>query len=87
MAVLVVLLPALGFASLEYGPFLALWTQPPDAVAVAVFVVTAIGVIVSYWLQGIGERKLFARPGPKLRQRPNGTIGVSFPKEGHANNE
>ena len=47
MAVLVVLLPALGFASLEYGPLLALWTQPPDAVAVAVFVVTAIGVIVS----------------------------------------
>ena len=87
MAVLVVLLLVLGFASLEYGPFLALWTRPPDAVAVAIIVVTGIGVIISFWLQGIGERKLFARPGPKLTQRPNGTIGVSFPKEGHASDE
>ena len=59
VVLIVVLLVALGVASLEYGPLLALWTEPPGPVAVTVFVVTAIGVVVSYWLQSVGERNLF----------------------------
>ncbi len=87
IVLLVALLVAFGFASVEYGPLLAFWTEPPDSFAVAVFVVTAIGVVLSYWLQRLGERKLFARPVPKLTELPNGTIEVSFPKEKKANGE
>ena len=87
LVLLVALLVAFGFASLEYGPLLTFWTEPPDPVAVAVFVVTAIGVVLSYWLQSLGERKLFARPVPKLTELSTGIIGVSFPKEKKANDE
>ena len=87
VVLIVVLLVALGVASLECGPLLALWTEPPGPVAVTVFVVTAIGVIVSYWLQGVGERNLFAKPVPKFTKLPDGTTGVSFPKQNGANDE
>ena len=87
VVLIVVLLVALGVSSLEYEPLVALWTEPPGPVAVAVFVVTAIGVVVSYWLQSVGERKLFARPGPKLTKMPDGTTLVSFPEENGANDE
>ena len=83
----VVILAALGFALLDYEPLLALWTEPPGPIAVTTFVVTAIGVVVSYWLQGIGERKLFARPVPKFTKRSDGTTGVSFPERFDANDE
>ena len=87
VVLLVALLVAFGFASLEYGSLLPFWTETPDPFAVAVFVVTAIGVVLSYWLQDLGERKLFARPVPKLTELSTGTIGVSFPKETKANDD
>ena len=87
IVLLVALLVAFGLASIEYGPLLPFWTETPDPFAVAVFVVTAIGVVVSYWLQDLGERKLFARPVPKLTELSTGTIGVSFPKERKPNDE
>ena len=87
IVLLVALLGAFGFASLKYEPLLAFWPKPPDPVVVAVFVVTAIGVFLSYWLQGLGERELFARPVPRLTELSTGAIGVSFPKEQNAHDE
>ena len=87
VALIVVLIVALGIASLEYGPFLTLWTEPPSPFAVTVFVVTAVVIVVSYWLQRVGESELFARPKPTLTKQPDGTIGVSFAEENGANDE
>ena len=87
IVLLVALLVTLGFASLEYDPLLRLWTERPDPIAVTVFVVTAIAVVVSYWLQRLGERKLFAQPIPKLTKLPDGKIGVSFPSEKNTNGD
>ena len=87
VVLIVVLLVGLGVASLEYGPLRALWTEPPTPVAVTVFVVTAIGVVVSYWLQSVGTRKLYAQPVDKLTKMPGGTIGVSFHKQNGTDDE
>ena len=87
IVLLVALLVVLGFASIEYDPLLRLWTERPAPIAVTVLVVTAIAVVVSYWLQRLGERKLFAQPTPKLTKLPDGRIGVSFPSEENSNRD
>ena len=73
-------LVAFGFSALGQEPLLAFWTAPPEPMAVTVFVVIAIGIVISYWLQGLGETKLFALPVPSFTKHPDGTIGVTFPK-------
>ena len=77
----IALLVAFGFALLNCEPFLPVWTEPPDPIAVVVFVGTAVAVVVSLKLQKLGERKLFGRSVPILTKEPDGTIGVSFPSE------
>ena len=79
-ALVIVLLATLGYASINYEPFLALWTEPPDHLDATIFVFTTIVVVVSIKFQSYAENRLFARPLPKLTKRPDGTIGVSFPK-------
>lgn len=80
VVLLVVGLVAFGVSALDQEPFFAFWTAPPDPMAVTVFVVIAIGIVISYWLQRLGETELFARPVPRLTKRTDGTIGVAFPK-------
>ena len=73
-------LAAFGYSALGQEPLFAFWTAPPEPMVVTVFVVIAIGIVISYWLQSLGETKLFAQPVPSLKKRPDGTIDVTFPK-------
>ena len=88
VTVLVVLLiAALGIVSLNWQPLLRLWTEPPDPVAVGIFVTTAIAVVVSLKFDFVWQRKLFAKRMPTVKKRPDGTIEVSIPSSNEADKE
>lgn len=72
---LVVLLAALGVASLHYEPLRSLWTVPPSATALGFFVFACVAIVVSIYLQRVWYRKLFATPPAFTEQRsPDGRI-------------
>lgn len=74
-----VLFVVLGVGFLLYEPLRSLWTAPPTATAVTVFVLTAIAVVVSVYLQPRWFQELFVNEAPFTTKRlPDGTIGVSF---------
>jgi hypothetical protein len=81
--IIVVLLAAAlavsGVASLRYEPLRSMWTVAPSPFAVAIFVVTAIVMVISIYVQRIWYKKLFAfQDTCIMTKRPDGTIGVSF---------
>ena len=77
-----VLFVALGVGFLLYEPLRSLWTAPPTATAVTVFVLTAIAVVISVYLQPRWYQELFVDEAPFTTKRlPDGTIGVSFRKQ------
>lgn len=79
LALIILLLTMLGMASLQYESLRSLWTVPPSPIAIAVFVITAIAIIISVRLQSFWEGELFARPIPYTTETlPNGKIGVTF---------
>ena len=82
VVLLSVLFIALGVGSLLYEPLRSLWTAPPTPTAVAVFVLTAIAVVISVYLQPKWYQALFVDDeAPFTTERlPDGTIGVSFRK-------
>ena len=79
VALIVAVFVAAGVASLRYEPMRSLWTVAPSPIAVALFVATAIVVVISIYFERIWYRKLFAlQDMVTMSKRPNGTIGVSF---------
>lgn len=79
---LCVLFVALGVGFLLYEPLRSLWTAPPTATAVTVFVLTAIAVVISVYLQPRWYQEIFVDEAPFTTKRlPDGTIGVSFRKQ------
>lgn len=67
---LVVLLVVLGVASLHYEPLRSLWTIPPSALALALFVFACVAIVVSTYLQRAWYEKLFAAPPGSLNSAP-----------------
>jgi len=61
---LVTFLVGLGIASLRYEPLRSLWTVPPTPTAITIFIVAAIVVVLSVFVQSFLYRKLFAYEDP-----------------------
>jgi len=79
VALLVTFIVTAGVASLRYEPIRSLWIVVPSPLAVAIFVVTAIAVVISIYVGDIWSRKLFAfQENFTMSKMPNGTIGVTF---------
>lgn len=69
VCVLLIILVALGVASLYYEPLQSLWTSPPSPLTLGFFVFTCIAVVASLYLQRIWYGKLFAIPPDFTEQR------------------
>jgi len=57
-----ILFIVLGFATYHYAPMQSLWKTSPNPFAMGFFVFTCIILIVSFYLQRLWYRKLFADP-------------------------
>jgi len=81
MMIVVIVLIALGVASLCYEPLRSLWTVAPSPLAIGVFVGATIIVFFSWQFEHKWYLKLFAFRTPYTiteSKLPNGNIGVSF---------
>lgn len=79
VCLLLIILVALGVASLHYEPLRSLWTLPPSPLALGFFVFVCVAVVASLYLQRVWYGKLFAIPPNFTEQRlPDGSIQRTY---------
>jgi hypothetical protein len=72
---------ALVFASIKQLPLIKLLPNIPNQVSTTYFAITAILIAVSFFYEGIMQKKIFAFEPEKIvveSRLPDGTIGVAF---------
>ena len=75
----ITLFVALAVASVRYPPLVSVWPIPPSAAAVSIVAVLASVVVLSLYAEPFWRPHIFARE-PLGTERPDGRIGISFPK-------
>lgn len=80
ICIIIISIIGLGISSYYYAPLReAIWTVPPNPVALSVFVMTLIGVFLSHWMLRPVTNRIFAeRPGYYTERNSDGNLIMHY---------